>query len=251
MEENTLHDLGQGLTGTARRDAAKQRVESPFEGMTCPSRRPAKQYAFKGFTQYRYCTLPIEQVSKTDYAANAGNIRSPEIPNEQGGPPEKGEDLLSIQASVEKKTAEGDPIENWNGICFYRSQVNMRSVEDGTSKTYMVGEKWLYFENYDTGLDIGDTEPAFTGCNTDTLRVTYAQYPLVPDTELSQERNQPTRTNGIGHRVFGSAHTGGFNMAMCDGSVDFVSFDIAPEVHAYRGGRNDGDVPPPKSDAFD
>jgi hypothetical protein len=33
-------------------------------------------------------------------------------------------------------------------------------------------------------------------------------------------------------------------MAMCDGSVEFVSSDIEPEVHHVRGGRNDGDVPP-------
>src|SRR5262245_24396640 len=36
MEEKNLHDLGSGLTGTARREACMQRTQAPFEGMTCP-----------------------------------------------------------------------------------------------------------------------------------------------------------------------------------------------------------------------
>ena len=70
------------------------------------------------------------------------------------------------------KTAANDLKKDWNGIVFYRSEVNMRQVTDGTSKTYMVGEKWMYYENYDTGLDTGDGEPAFSGNNDDTIRVT-------------------------------------------------------------------------------
>ena len=90
---------------------------------------------------------------------------TPEI-NNNGGPAENGDNLLAIKAPDQKETAGHDLKENWNGISFYCSEVGMRQVLDGTSKTYMVGEKWLYFENYESGLDIGDTEPAFTGCNT-------------------------------------------------------------------------------------
>jgi prepilin-type N-terminal cleavage/methylation domain-containing protein len=57
MEQANLHDLGRGLTGTARREAAKQRVQSPFEGMTCPSRRTANVFAFDNSATiaFRYC----------------------------------------------------------------------------------------------------------------------------------------------------------------------------------------------------
>ena len=76
MEQTNLHSLGNGLTGTARRDAAKQRVQSPFEGMTCPSRRTANVFAFNNSatTAFRYCS-EIDVASKTDYAANAGTMR--------------------------------------------------------------------------------------------------------------------------------------------------------------------------------
>ena len=43
------------------------------------------------------------------------------------------------------------------------------------------------------------------------------------------------------HRYsFGSAHPGGFNVVMCDGSVRSVSYTITFETHRRLGGRNDG-----------
>lgn len=251
MEEMSLHDLGSGTTGTARRDACSSRAQSPFEGMTCPSRRRANVFPTKPpLVTYRYCTSPVLLCSRTDYAANGGNIRTIEI---NDGPSEQGENFSAIQPEDHLATSPaegfpGTPKANWNGIAFYRSEVNMRQVIDGTSKTYMVGEKWMYFENYETGLDTGDGEPAFSGNNDDTIRVTHIDWPISADS---------VQTIGSGaaleRRTFGSAHSGGFNMAMCDASVDFVSLDIDPIVHSYRGARNDGDIPQ-KSDtggAFD
>ncbi len=245
MEQGTLFNLGKGTTGTARRDAAKRRCESPFEGMTCPSRRHANVYAFKGFTQYRYCTLPLEYVSKTDYAGNGGFVRTTELSEPNGeGPKEQGEDLQLIKARDDiPATAQNDLKENWNGIVFYRSEINMRQITDGTTNTYLVGEKWLSVENYDTGLDPGDSEPAFSGNNNDTIRMTHRDYPLLPDSAPPTNDVYGQKYN---HRIFGSAHQGGFNMALCDGSADFVSLDIDPNIHAVRGARNDEDQPPPE-----
>jgi prepilin-type processing-associated H-X9-DG protein len=41
---------------------------------------------------------------------------------------------------------------------------------------------------------------------------------------------------------FGSAHPGGFHMAMCDGSVQSYSYDIDLEVHRRMGNRLDGEA---------
>ena len=43
-----------------------------------------------------------------------------------------------------------------------------------------------------------------------------------------------------GELIFGSAHSAGFNMAFCDGSVRLIQFDIDPEVHRTYGHRYDG-----------
>ena len=58
------------------------------------------------------------------------------------------------------------------GVVFGRSEINFRMITDGTSKTYMVGEKYMSTDNYYDGLDWGDNEPAFSGNNNDTLRIT-------------------------------------------------------------------------------
>ena len=79
MEEGALHDHGKGLTGAARNTATRERVQRPFEGMTCPSRRRANVYHFEDPTKvFIYCD-PILVCSKTDYAANAGDMISPEM----------------------------------------------------------------------------------------------------------------------------------------------------------------------------
>src|SRR5262249_10858752 len=153
-------------------------------------RRKANVYPVKDVLNYRYCKLPLELASRTDYAANGGNVRTTEVGN---GPIEKGEDgFRSITAPDEPDTALGDKKKDWNGIVFYKSEIAIRQITDGTSKTYMVGEKWLYYEFYDSGQDTGDGEPAFSGNNDDTIRVTHVDWPLSPDTTQTKLSASPT-----------------------------------------------------------
>lgn len=223
MEEQSLFQHGAGLNGTARQEAGKTRVSSPFEGMVCPSRRKTNVYKLGNTGGYPIVGV-LEFSSKTDYACNGGDV----LITETGGGPLTENDAPTFEWPTESGLGDKD----MNGICFLRSEINMKGVTDGTSKTYMVGEKWMRQLDYDTGLDRGDNEPGFTGNNIDTIRLTHRRYPLASDqTEIDA---------GTDYWKFGGAHTAGFNMAMCDASVRLVSFSINPDVHANRGNRHDG-----------
>jgi hypothetical protein len=47
-------------------------------------------------------------------------------------------------------------------------------------------------------------------------------------------------SGGIDYEWFGSAHSAGCYFAMCDGSVQLVSYDIDAEMHRRLGNRHDG-----------
>jgi prepilin-type N-terminal cleavage/methylation domain-containing protein/prepilin-type processing-associated H-X9-DG protein len=262
MEEGDLHDYGQGLTAAERDAATRVRVQRPFEGMTCPSRRRANVYAFVNSPPktFAFCET-IEVSSKTDYAANVGDLASPEL---SGGPVATGSDNdetirdtydWSDFGSGAYSLYQGES--KATGVVFGRSEINFRQILDGTAKTYMVGEKYMSTDNYDDGLDWGDNEPAFSGNNTDTLRTTAPRRDNFPGGQLPLRADQPgpsgdgsfdptkrTDPGFGGELIFGSAHSAGFNMAFCDGSARMISFDINPDLHRTYGHRYDAvDLP--------
>ena len=249
IEQQNLHDLGKGLTGASRAAATLQRVQSPFEGMTCPSRRSTNVFALTSTVlPYAYCETPIEVCSKTDYAANAGDVFVAE-PTAGGSAIPYGEtDYLTGKNYAWKPMWTSREPNNPNqvivigdatGVVYTRSEVAFRNVEDGTSNVYMVGEKYMSTDHYLDGLDKGDNEPGFSGANADTLRVTASLIQFNRAIELSSD--QPGQNTGD-ELKFGSAHSSGCNMGFCDASVRFVAFDVDPNLHKLRGNRADGVV---------
>lgn len=252
IEQANLHDLGRGSTGVAREQATKRRVETPFEGMNCPSRRSTNVYQFQSLGQTFNYAASFEVCSKTDYAACAGDM----LTSEASGYNVSLQDYTAALTQMDWDGTDGTGLgADWRtayfyryggdpgrglgtGVVFARSEINFRQVEDGTSNTYMVGEKYMSTDHYDDGLDWADNEPAFAGNNDDTLRSTSPIGRL--NVELRLGPDAPGNSRGRGEWMFGSAHASGFNMAMCDSSVRFVNFEVDPEIHRARGHRNDG-----------
>jgi prepilin-type processing-associated H-X9-DG protein len=115
------------------------------------------------------------------------------------------------------------------GISFSRSEVATKHITDGTSKTYLIGEKFMSPQFYETGTDRGDNETWCTGYNNDNFRTT--RYVPLQD-----------RDGFDGKFIFGSTHPGGFHMSFCDGHVEPVAYDIDSRLHRSYGNRRDGSV---------
>ncbi len=214
MEQQSLHDLGVGLTGTAKQTALSRMNSTPLAAMNCPTRGRTTALPLKAWTTPSNGDSSITVCAKSDYAGNGGD-----------GP-----------WSSDQGMPNGDSITSENtetGVINQRSMTTVAAVRDGTSNTYLVGEKYVNPDYYLTGLDDGDDQSMYVGYDFDTCRwtksTTDAKYPPVVDTP------------GISQRTsFGSAHAGTCNFAFCDGSIHPISFSISEEVHRRLGNRMDG-----------
>jgi prepilin-type N-terminal cleavage/methylation domain-containing protein/prepilin-type processing-associated H-X9-DG protein len=224
IEAQNIFDMGAGYGAPQKIRPHTDRNAIPQSYFHCPSRRAVMGYPMDETTKKQnpthmnannFTTL----VAKTDYAANAG------VP------------LITGLTPGPSSLVQGDTTFVWpdtsgfEGINFVRSEIKMREVTDGLSKTYLVGEKYLNPDAYDTATDGGDNGTAYDAANTDLIRSSHVTLrPL-------QDRLGVTASEG-----WGSAHPGGFNMAMCDSSVQTISYDIDPETHRRLGHRKDGEI---------
>lgn len=131
----------------------------------------------------------------------------------------------SLAAKVANRADGGLP-DLQDGIVFRMSGVTAAAIRDGMSSTYLLGEKAVAADRYGTGTDAGDTAPLFVGYSDDNLRWAYD----TPDRDLA----------GVSRpQAFGTPHYGGVTMALADGSVRTIPFEIDPAVHKALAGRND------------
>ncbi len=197
----------------------------------CPTRRPAVDYPWAQSDYFYNATAPLTSVARTDYAGNGGdyytdpgyggvwNATGPSDVTDIENPPG--------QMTSTARTGFSTVATLATGIFFDASLIKMADVTDGTSNTYLVGEKYLCPDYYTSGLDWGDNEFALMGDNEDICRWTAS--PPMPDTPGAEIR-----------MLFGSAHANGFQMAFCDGSVQMINYSINALVHDYLGNRKDG-----------
>ena len=239
MELGNLWSLGQGLPdGADKRELLAKMNQTPVTAYVCPSRRQAVTSSIKGHWTPQNCKK-VDDSAKSDYAMCVGD---PGEADHTAGPHRNKVKNNSVDWEDYYKFDHVDknlnnPIK-YNGVCIYRGELKFAEISDGLSQTYLIGEKYLRPENYDgsgivgeASYTVGDNEAVFTGYNRDTQRSTNT--PPVQDRE-----SLPLPES------FGSSHPGTFNMAMCDGSVQAITFSVDLETHRLLGIRNDGDVVP-------
>ena len=220
IEQQSLHDLG----ADGNRAALIQRVSTPVATFYCPSRRAAIAYPFKTPPHPPWFNLPSQPttVCRSDYAGSGGDYFAATF----AGPRtlESG-DAQSDSWWAQQKGGQG------NGIFYMRSMIKISDISDGTSTTYLAGEKYAMPDHYLDGWTGNDDQGWDTAFDWDTLRWSSND----PYFGLPMQDTLGFQTAG-----FGSAHAIGFHMAFCDGSVHTINYTIDPLVHSYLGNRKDG-----------
>jgi hypothetical protein len=157
--------------------------------------------------------------AKNDYAICGGDVPL----RGEGGPVD-----ASAKALREYKWPSH---EKFSGIAFVLSAVRLGQVTDGTSNVYLVGEKLVHGKSEGNH---GDDQTLYVGDDADVRRWT-------------AEPPRQDGSGGIDYEWFGSAHASGCHFALCDGSVQFLGYDIDPQAHRRLGNRRDGqnvELPP-------
>jgi prepilin-type N-terminal cleavage/methylation domain-containing protein len=239
MEQQQLHQLGGDgqpeVVTTAQREGTVLAMKTPIPAMNCPTRRPEKLYAHPNNTYIVNGGVATE-TARSDYAANGG-----EEPvfwgNAGGNDGDGGPEMPNSYASAADPKNFINPqriTDKFTGISIQRSEVNLKQIEDGTTQTYLVGEKYRNPDHYETGMDNSDDHPLTNGDDYDFFAWAFYtgrdQFPL-PDTPGVTERWR-----------YGSSHPSGWNVALCDASVRGMSFDIDGLVHRRLANRKDGNT---------
>ena len=265
MEESALRNNGKGqaTSSPAFKEASVALHQTALPSFQCPSRRSAKPYlAAWGPPD----TDDIKEqpwlaqlartsgVAKSDYAANSGDSR--EFSGDDFYRPQS---YAAIQPTLWTPThicrqTGNSALDDFvrlcqTGVMYYRSSLKTGQINDGTSKTYLVGEKWMPIAGYEgtatrdePGFTAGDNQSMYTGYEWDNHRVAWN-----PDSTRPKEDYQPAPdsddgTGGGPERRFGSAHSSTFNIVFCDGSVHSIAYEIDANAHRALANRFEGEV---------
>ena len=182
-------------------ETIKDAVRSPVDTFYCPTRRDTRAYPLHRTYRSRFG----ESGARTDYAINGGSSKS----------------------SGRRVTIDED------GVWVVERHVGQKEIRDGTSKTYLVGEKAMEADLYTTGTDRGDLAPIAALADHFGAANSYVRYAIRTP---SRDRVE----NCLACHDFGSPHIGVWNVALCDGSVHSKTFDMDVKIHramaSIRGG---------------
>ena len=241
IEQEALHDMGSGLTGTARSNALIQRDETVVSVLNCPSRRKGGPYPVDvggqkiltgdgtgGVFEY----IPT-MAARADYAANVGDTTGYDATC-------RSTEIFPSNYIRDQYPAGFPPkLSDFTGITYCGKATSNRSITDGLTNTIALGEKWMPVEEYETGTWHADDWPMYVGFQNDLVRATYYNA-VTPSHTPRRDGDAGTLTTGYLYELFGSPHAGVCLFSMCDGSVTGVEFDVDAETFRQMGVRNDG-----------
>jgi prepilin-type N-terminal cleavage/methylation domain-containing protein len=226
-EQQSLHDLG----APGSDEEYTRRLTTPLSVFTCPSRRICAVWPISPLYAYMFAPKPwghLEATARGDYAINTGATLALNSP----GPSDLATGDSPSYAWEPMVGPAGKPRFDFSGISHVHIGTSLRKIQDGTSNTYLVGEKYLDPSQYANGEALGDNESLYSGYCSDNHRFT--EIDLVPalDGTISPDPRS--------HFRFGGSHPSGVPFVFCDGSVQMIAYDISPIVHGTTGHIADG-----------
>jgi prepilin-type N-terminal cleavage/methylation domain-containing protein len=246
IELRHIHDLGKGMQQSPKYDAQAKMQEYALPIFNCPSRRGATVGPYGDNNINNVTKSLLTKGARSDYAGNGGST----YPGITSGPGGGSDTNASFSAASFANNANSR-----TGTIFDGSQIGIRQIPDGTSKTYLIGEKCLQPQQYDpNGLvfatrNQGDDQSMYQGADFDTIRWGgNSQAPPAPGAGIDwQPRKDENHSDASGNpdttwgdQQFGSAHPSGCFFVMCDGSVQIVAYTVDPGVHWKLANRKDG-----------
>jgi prepilin-type N-terminal cleavage/methylation domain-containing protein/prepilin-type processing-associated H-X9-DG protein len=270
LEQQPLHDMGSTGNSTTGGNPAiyAARIQTAVSFFNCPTRRAAKLYPTPSYTMtgtcnFNYAGVPYPATqTEGDYAVNAEELH--DHPYTGASSPQ---DSAITYAKVDPPNTYYVGPGGWfayapaganesRGVVYYAGSCRLRDITDGASNTYMVGEKYIDPDAYENSEDYGTDQSRDEGFDYDNARFVrwiepgyYSGSPNENDPRYEYSYPPMQDTPGYGGSntpgsalllCFGSAHSGSLNMAMCDGSVQGISYTIDLRVHFHLACRNDG-----------
>jgi hypothetical protein len=215
VEHANIYDYGRDLAAADRLRAVAQQNQVVVQFFFCPTRRLPRT---RPNTFNPYNSAPLSIIVRSDYSANSGDFGNALMSPPEGPPPNMVDRFNWDNAQ-----------RGLTGVCYVKSEIDAAKITDGLSKTLLVGEENLNPQHYESGVPLNDNQGAYTGFNYDNNRVANRQFPPGPDT-VGQDRLA----------AFGSAHFSGWHAAYCDGSVNFLSYDLDVIAASRLANRADG-----------
>ncbi len=224
IEQKTIYDMSGGSPGQPKQDALTRMVQIPVKTYICPSRRKAQIWPISSTSHKNFPQVFFG--AKSDYGANCGDQQWNEYSE---GPP----GLIPSNPLRPEQVPPGVDLgpRTYTGISFACSAIRLAEITDGTTQTFMVGEKFLNPRKWIDGTDPSDNENMYVGFDNDHYRSTS------PGTYWPPKADSPNLGN---LQVFGSAHPSVFNVVLCDGSIRGISYNIDKTTFQFLGNRYDG-----------
>ncbi len=207
IEETALHSKGKGQSDAVKRQIGSQRVGTPIPLLNCPTRRRPDQLPYIHGSPYFNIDRP-SVIARSDYAGNGGDDGFADTTKGPGTAPNPLPAVrLSTPLARRTATARASSRPSANGT---RPTSRMDSPKPTWSASVTCTSRRMKpaVHDDDQGWDVG--------YDWDTVRWT------------NREPKFDEQVENItgGNENFGSIHLGSFHMAMCDGSVKSVTYEI-------------------------